>query len=285
MKINFFKRSFVLSVLISRRNTALIRRAVLLVCLVLASGAFFNIAAQNLITNGDFSSGNTGFTSSYTYQTNLVPETTYYVGANPRTYHPSWASFGDHTTGSGLMMIVNGDTTVGSSVWKQSNISVTRNTAYDFSVWAASSYFQNPAVLDIYINSVLVGTINCTSTTGQWIQTSVLWNSGGSKSATIEIKNRNANAGGNDFVIDDISLRAAVRQISGTVFEDTNYAGGAGRSGATAGGVGRPNARVELYSSLGVFVSATTTDASGNYSFTALLPADYTIRVVNSTVT
>lgn len=67
-----------------------------------------NGITNNLIANPSFSLGNTGFTSSYTYTTNLWPEGTYYIGANPTTYHSSFASCGDHTTGTGLMMIVNG---------------------------------------------------------------------------------------------------------------------------------------------------------------------------------
>ncbi|GAA4347910.1 hypothetical protein GCM10023185_03300 [Hymenobacter saemangeumensis] len=74
--------------------------------------------------------------------------------------------------------------------------------------------------------------------------------------------------------------------IFGNVFEDVNYGGGASRDLPTSQGVSRSGARVELYSNTGAFISATTTDASGNYSFTGLTTgATYTVRVVNSTVT
>ncbi len=76
-----------------------------------------------------------------------------------------------------------------------------------------------------------------------------------------------------------------VNTIAGTVFEDVNYGGGAGRDKATSSGVARSGARVELYDNAGAFVSSTTTDASGNYSFTNLVAMNYTVRVVNSTVT
>ena len=72
--------------------------------------------------------------------------------------------------------------------------------------------------------------------------------------------------------------------VLGTVFEDVNYGGGAGRSLSTASGVGIPGARVELYNSLGTFVSATTTAADGSYAFTGLATANYTVRVANLTV-
>ena len=56
-------------------------------------------------------------------------------------------------------------------------------------------------------------------------------------------------------------------QISGKVFEDLNYGGGAGRSFASSGGTGRPTARVELYDAAGNFITSTVTDASGNYTW------------------
>ncbi|NVO30567.1 right-handed parallel beta-helix repeat-containing protein [Hymenobacter lapidiphilus] len=76
----------------------------------------------------------------------------------------------------------------------------------------------------------------------------------------------------------------AVTPITGTVFEDVNYGGGAGRTLAASGTVVRLGARVELYNSTGVFVSATTTDANGRYNFNPVA-GNYTVRVVNSTVT
>jgi hypothetical protein len=76
----------------------------------------------------------------------------------------------------------------------------------------------------------------------------------------------------------------AAYNISGNVFEDVNYGGGAGRSKASSSGVGRQYADVELYNSSGVYVSGTNTDASGNYSFTGLAAGTYYIRVVNDSV-
>lgn len=69
----------------------------------------------DLITNGDFEAGNTGFTTEYNYLNpsitgtwTLGPEYLYTIGTNPNLYHNAWTSFGDHTTGTGKMMIVNG---------------------------------------------------------------------------------------------------------------------------------------------------------------------------------
>ncbi|MFN9031765.1 MAG: DUF642 domain-containing protein [Betaproteobacteria bacterium] len=80
---------------------------------------------------------------------------------------------------------------------------------------------------------------------------------------------------------------AALVSLSGTVFEDVNYGGGIGRNRATAvtsGGSGRPAARVELYDASGNFVRSTATDSAGSYAFSGLAAGDYTVRVVNSSV-
>ena len=83
-----------------------------------------------------------------------------------------------------------------------------------------------------------------------------------------------------------ITLRPApAGGISGTVFEDFNYGGGAGRSHAASSGSARAGARVELYNAAGAFVTSTTTNATGDYSFVGLAAGNYTVRVVNSTVT
>ena len=83
---------------------------------------------------------------------------------------------------------------------------------------------------------------------------------------------------GNDVVL---TKRVA---LCGNVFEDVNYGGGAGRTKAASSGSGRSGARVELYSSAGVYSTFTTTDASGNYTF-LVAPGTYYVRVINSSVT
>jgi parallel beta-helix repeat protein len=75
---------------------------------------------------------------------------------------------------------------------------------------------------------------------------------------------------------------------TGTVFEDVNYGGGAGRSLAASGGVVLQNVRVELYRvSNDAFIAAGVTNASGVYSLTSSggnAGAQMYVRVVNGTV-
>ncbi len=96
---------------------------------------------------------------------------------------------------------------------------------------------------------------------------------------------------GPDLVLlNSVLLQVKTNVIAGTVFEDVNYGGGAGRNLATASAaapafsVPRPGATVELYDATGTWLRGTVTDASGAYGFSGLPDGDYQVRVVNDTV-
>ncbi len=56
-----------------------------------------------LVTNGDFSAGNTGFTTEFTLNNNLNQfEGTYWIGTNAASHHPQF-----NGTGTGQFMIAN----------------------------------------------------------------------------------------------------------------------------------------------------------------------------------
>ena len=162
----------------------------------------------NLIVNGDFESGNTGFTSDYVFSPgNIQAGATYDLTSNPTNSHPAATTFGDHTSGVGQMMAINGATSAGLVVWAQS-VQVTANTDYEFSGWVASWYFISPAQLQFSINGSPVGTFTASSTSGLWQQFTVVWNSGASTSANIEIIDLNTEDNGNDFSLDDLALHS-----------------------------------------------------------------------------
>lgn len=176
---------------------------------VTVSDAYFVPTGTELISNNDFTAGNTGFTSGYTYCSAagcLVPEGLYSVGTNPTFYHASFTG-ADHTTGQGNFMIVNGDST-GQTVWSQTVTGVLPNTNYTFSTWVSSVFPISPAQLQFSINNVPLGTpFVAPPTTGVWQQFYTVWNSGSSTSALLSILNLNPTAQGNDFGLDDISFQ------------------------------------------------------------------------------
>src|SRR5262245_30941583 len=69
----------------------------------------------NLFSNGNFEAGGVGFTTSYQPSpgSGLLNEGFYAVTSDPRLVHSGAASYGDHTTGSGRMMVANGALTSG----------------------------------------------------------------------------------------------------------------------------------------------------------------------------
>lgn len=161
--------------------------------------------SNNLIVNGDFEGGNFGFSSDYVYSpTNLVPEGTYAVLPNPQTAHSGFAPCGDHTSGGGNMMAVNGAGVPNQNVWCQT-VSVQPNTQYVFSAWVTSLHPSSPARLQFSINGTPIGPIfTAPSTTCTWLNFYTLWNSGTNTTANICIVNQNTVLGGNDFALDDI---------------------------------------------------------------------------------
>lgn len=63
------------------------------------------ISTTNLIKNGDFESGNSSFSSSYTFTPVNTTEGEYIVIPNPSSWNGGFTNCGDHTTGSGNMLV------------------------------------------------------------------------------------------------------------------------------------------------------------------------------------
>lgn len=195
------------------------KRILLFIALILFSVP--DLASQNLVTNGDFTGGNTGFVSDYTYAAVNTPAPGLYgVVTDPSSWYVNFPACTDHTTGTGNMMVFDG-ATVGFAhrVWNQV-IPVTANTNYTFSYWVQSFSTSSPASLQTTINGVAVGAIvsaPATITCGNWQRITAIWNSGASTSADIVIHNNTTQTIGNDFGIDDISLTPITALVSGTV--------------------------------------------------------------------
>lgn len=183
--------------------------------LTITSGGTYTCTAtiysNDLITNGNFSAGNTGFTTSYAVGTGgtwgpVSNAGTYSITTNPNLAHTNFFSFGDHTSGTGNMMVINGASTANTVVWSET-ISIVPNTNYNFSAWVASTEnltAGDEAQLQFSINGSLVGSVfNAPLTGGNWVNFFTNWNSGANTSATITIVDQNT-IGNNDFALDDI---------------------------------------------------------------------------------
>ncbi|NEO83322.1 MAG: alpha/beta hydrolase [Spirulina sp. SIO3F2] len=165
----------------------------------------------NLVYNGDFSAGDIGFNSDYSSigSHDLFPlPARYAVGKSPYDHHTLFGDFGDHTTGDGLMMIINGGSypeEAGPLIWSQT-LDVEPNTDYNLSAWIASAWYRSSAQLQFAIDSEGIGAILTVSTdmSGVWENLNATWNSGSSSSIEFSIINHNPIWNGSDFVVDDI---------------------------------------------------------------------------------
>jgi hypothetical protein len=181
-------------------------------------------AQADIIINGDFSSGNTGFSSQYLYQSSsLFAPGTYDVDTNPNNDHPAWSSFGDHTTGTGNMLVVNGfspssnqDVSTGPTFWSQT-VSLDPSQNYTFSFWGAASYPVNPGLVQLTVDGVATGSaFSLTDTRPNWWNNHKTTFSSGNSSVTLGLVELTGAYNGNDFAIDDISV-TPVPEPSGLV--------------------------------------------------------------------
>jgi len=192
--------------------------------------------ATNLIVNGDFAAGNTGFTSEYSANTNVfnfngpeLAEGAYSVVTKASDVHFAWGSYFDHTSGnsSGKYFVANASSDTTKTVWQSSAITVSQpNTAYRFEAWLMKIYAfeSNPPLLSFQIGDGTTWTnmgqtapLSSTSP-GTWLHTYVDGQFSAAGTYFVRLKNSNGAAGGNDLGLDDIyfGLRSSSPSVGST---------------------------------------------------------------------
>ncbi|MCK5148923.1 hypothetical protein KAR48_19365, partial [bacterium] len=181
---------------------------------VLAEKTVFSKSSERIIiTNGDFSSGNSGFSSDYTYKADiggvnneLEAEGTYGVGYNAYNYHSAWLNGSDHTTGSGMMFIANGSPNTSSIVWQgEPSQDLVIGQTYDFSAWIMDVYHTGAhASLTFKADAEVIGTLTC-SQYQTWTRLSGSFTAA-SLRPILTLTNSQAEGGGNDFAVDDLNI-------------------------------------------------------------------------------
>jgi gliding motility-associated-like protein len=170
------------------------------------------VRSTNLLSNGDFTLGNTGFISGYSQAVTGSLESSYSVGNAPAAWNASFSSCTDHTGANGNMLLVNGSKTSGKMVWSET-IPAEINTNYSFSAWFQNISALSPARLQLYINGVWIENFNNpVSETCSWQRFTTDWNSGASATAVLSIMNTNLDDDGNDFALDDLSFTSLVME-------------------------------------------------------------------------
>lgn len=159
---------------------------------------------SQLAVNGDFSQGNTGFGTAYTYNPSSIwNEGTYAVGTNPNAVHPNFGTWGDHTTGNGNYMLVNGSTSGAANLWTQ-NVSFPPNTQVTMEWWTLT-FVTPPGSLRLRVNGTIIGQNAPTpNSAGVWRRTTRTFTSSASGNNLIALQTVSSALAGNDFGLDDI---------------------------------------------------------------------------------
>lgn len=165
-----------------------------------------------LVTNGNFSGGNTGFTSQYTYSLFSVQNEGYYtVGPNASWYHPQFQG-----TGNGNFLIANGGwvSWVNNQwdVWCQT-IPCCPGQTYTLSFRGRTLTNELPATAVWSMNGATANWPDFTFPTfnAGWQTFTTTWTAGpGQTSVNACIRITSLHGVGDDFGIDDISISGMV---------------------------------------------------------------------------
>jgi hypothetical protein len=172
--------------------------------------ASFQGRSANLLVNGDFEQGNSGFTSDFIYSPgDLKTSGTYDVLVDPQVANPFEATFGDHTTGHGLMLALNVADQQNTILWRET-VEVIPHHPYVFSGWVANRGCSSNLIYDaeVLVNGERIGGFSLYPPNGGWKQFFGGWNSKEATSAEVEV--RVATIGPCvGMALDDLSLEEA----------------------------------------------------------------------------
>lgn len=215
-------------------NSLVAVSAVFMATAVVATAHAAPILGPNLVANGNFEAGNTGFTSQYQYSaTGGGAEGVYDVDTSANPWNGNWVTVGDHTTGQGKFMMINGATTLTNpaprvtwrsdlEVWRSQPFQVFAGGTYHFEAWAMSACCltrndPSPAQLRFQIDlggnsffGIAAGTAPAVS--GVWQRLYASWTAPADATISLRLLNDNTARSGNDFAVDDIHFGAAVSE-------------------------------------------------------------------------
>ena len=184
--------------------------------LLIGAGAFAaSQASANLVVNGNFAAGDTGFTSAYSDGTGtqnsllnagLYQGAGYYaVGTDPSYYNPNW-TYGPTSVPNdpnAQMLIVNGSPTPGETVWQgELSSSLIAGDSYTFSAMVANLFTVSAPTLQFSIGGTQIGSITLAGA-GSWQTFSSTFVAGSDLPNFLDL---NTELNGNDFVVSEISL-------------------------------------------------------------------------------
>jgi gliding motility-associated-like protein len=162
----------------------------------------------NVVSNGNFSSGNTGFSTGYIFDSIINTAGYYFVGPKPKKWNKLYENcFLDSAFLGDTMMIVDGSTKNDVTVW-EAIMNVTPNTNYVFGAFAQSLTATDSLVLQVSLNNgEIVNRVRLSHNSCIRKKITTSWFSGSNTSIDIRITNLSTIDSNNNFALDSISLR------------------------------------------------------------------------------
>lgn len=170
------------------------------------------VARGNLIVNGDFEAGASGFRTDYVVAPgdgSLDAGELVVLPPGEQINVPSNISYPDHTTGTGRALYVNGATQADRVVWEQT-LSVDAGQAYDFGFFYTNFGFgrdNNDARIAVLADGVAIGNELRTRDAGEgpWFEFGLVITPA-NDTLTLGLVETSREPSGNDFAIDDVFL-------------------------------------------------------------------------------
>ena len=169
---------------------------------LISAASMAQAASVNLITNGDFEAGDTGFTTELTLGGGLAQ---YRIATTPKAANSAFINKGDHTSGTGNMMVINGARDTDTIAWSQT-VSVEAGATYEFSAYSITAFNGPLGKLDFVVDGTSIGMSDTPAFGDDWTESSFSWTAGGTTSVVLTLLDASTEFGGNDYAIDDLSF-------------------------------------------------------------------------------
>lgn len=193
-----------------------------------------------LVTNGSFENGFTGFTSDYALINGICQPKEYDL-ANQTTVVGMCNNWGgsNHTNSlpAGLFFVADGSQTPGDAAWKSLPVTITANTSYELCAFVNNLNDPSLNLTDPVIEAYLIdGAGTPTQLTSAslpatvpefpdtWVQVGAIWVSPQSPISpyTLQFRTAATSFGGNNFALDDISFRSCGQVATDSCCHDDN---------------------------------------------------------------
>jgi hypothetical protein len=166
-----------------------------------------------LIVNGNFELGLYGFKTTYDTSFIKFPKNIR-ITTNPYNEYYTFDSCADPVLANGKFLIVNGNDIFDGlqTVWEQ-EVDIAPNTYYEFkymycNIDAKVDTNKNLPIIEVSFNDSFFDTVYVPKETCLWQQRSFVWYSGNNNRLVIKFRDLQLKYFGNDFALDEISLKS-----------------------------------------------------------------------------